>query len=191
MAPIRPPPVLERHGPIPFVPTHQPGVIGPNSDCGETAWAALSFGYASVNRHLNSKGLKTASDRIDFFRSLSGRKPGAGLTPHQMRRLGEDVGLRTHINVDSSRARIEAQLGKGFSVILEGNYWALPWHQNSERASEHYIVATRQLMDGRFRVLDGDDSRGLRPRFVHWDVLKTFLHGAAGNKNWGASLRVG
>jgi hypothetical protein len=190
MAAIRPPPVLERHGPIPFVRTHQRGVVRPNVDCGETAWTALSFGYPSANRFLNGKGLRTAAERIDYFRNLV-QKPGQGLSPAQMRWMGEHIGLRAHVNVDSSRARIEAQLGKGFSIILEGNYYALPWHAEPNQVSEHYIVATRQLEDGRFRVLDGDDARGQRARFVHWDVLRTFLDGRRGNKNWGASLRVG
>lgn len=182
-APVNPNPPSAGPGNVPYINQYRPvgaerGYSNGPANCGPTSMAmiARAFGYG--------RGLSDAQ------------------LINQLGRIGGTTGNGTNVNGIAAMARamgksaqtrgpgpdvgwIADQLRHGKLVVANGDYWAMPPHQNEARTSGHYVCVCGLDAHGNFIVRDPADQH------VSTITPSQLNHFLRSNPNGGYAIAVG
>ena len=170
-------------GKVPYINQYRPdgaerGYSNGSSNCGPTSMAmiARSFGYG--------EGLSDAQ-LINKLGGIGGTT-GAGTSVNGIVAMATAMGKNAQMkgpgaNVDWIRSQLEA----GKLVVANGDYYAMPPHQNESRTSGHYVTVAGIDDKGNFIIRDPADAN---VKTVTAEQLAHFLNS---NPNGGYQVSIG
>ncbi len=147
--------VTGSHQPVPFISQYRPdgaehGYSNAAANCGPTSVAMLARGFGA------GKGM-TDAQLIHTLGQMGGTS-AAGTGLNGIVKMARFVGARAEpMTGGANLAWIDSKLRCGQTVVANGDYFAMPPHQNEQRTSGHFIAVIGKDVHGNYILRDPAD----------------------------------